>query len=70
MKFELLSQEADEKTTKTAEVNYSHQNGTSWAVEFGSEQQLCPIIVKDLDHPGHMLIEVCLSYSSIILAHF
>lgn len=45
--------------TKPAEVNYNHQDGTSWAVELGSEQHVCPIIVKDLDHPGHMLIEVC-----------
>ncbi|KAL8501347.1 hypothetical protein ACS0TY_020768 [Phlomoides rotata] len=52
---------ADKKITKPAEVNSSHKNGTSWAVELGSEQQLCPIIVKDLDHPGHMLIEVCMS---------
>ncbi|KAL8550821.1 hypothetical protein ACS0TY_000046 [Phlomoides rotata] len=48
---------AGKKITKPAEVNSSHKNGTSWAVELGSEQQLCPIIVKDLDHPGHMLIE-------------
>ncbi|KAL8490875.1 hypothetical protein ACS0TY_022760 [Phlomoides rotata] len=53
-----LKEEADKKTTKPAEVNSSHKNGTSWAVELGSEQQLCPIIVKDLDHPGHMLIEM------------
>ncbi|KAG8376941.1 hypothetical protein BUALT_Bualt09G0116400 [Buddleja alternifolia] len=54
----ILKEEADEKITKTAEVKYSHQNGTSWAVELGNEQQLCPIVVKDLDHPGHMLIEM------------
>ncbi|KAL8526875.1 hypothetical protein ACS0TY_015932 [Phlomoides rotata] len=53
-----LKEEADKKTTKPAEVNSSHKNGTSWAVELGSEQQMCPIIVKDLDHPGHMLIEM------------
>lgn len=44
---------------KTAQVKSDPQNGTSWAVELGSnQQQLCPIFVKDLDHPGHMLIEV------------
>ncbi|KAL3839488.1 hypothetical protein ACJIZ3_024079 [Penstemon smallii] len=53
-----LKEEADEKITKTAEVNCSPQNGKSWAVELGGEQQLCPIVVKDLDHPGHMLIEM------------
>ncbi|KAI3473192.1 hypothetical protein Pfo_030484 [Paulownia fortunei] len=58
LRHQVFEEEADEKTRRTAEVNYSHQNGTSWAVELGSEQQLCPIIVKDLDHPGHMLIEM------------
>lgn len=59
LKSQFLFQEVDENTTKPAEVNYNHQDGTSWAVELGSEQHVCPIIVKDLDHPGHMLIEVC-----------
>ncbi|KAK4419033.1 Transcription factor [Sesamum alatum] len=54
----VLEEEADEKATGTAEVNYGHQNGKSWAVELGSEQQFCPIVVKDLEHPGHMLIEM------------
>ncbi|EYU41759.1 hypothetical protein MIMGU_mgv1a009911mg [Erythranthe guttata] len=68
-----LSQESDEKTIKTAEISNKHENGTSWAVELGSKQQLCPIVVKDLDHPGHMLIEVFIKYRSkkiiVILAN-
>lgn len=58
LRHPILKEEVDENTTKPAEVNYNHQDGTSWAVELGSEQHFCPIIVKDLDHPGHMLIEV------------
>lgn len=58
LRHPILREEVDENTTKPAEVNYNHQDGTSWAVELGSEQHVCPIIVKDLDHPGHMLIEV------------
>lgn len=53
-----LKEESDRKRKRSAEVNYDNQNGTSWAVEVGSEQNLCPIVVKDLDHPGHMLIEM------------
>lgn len=34
-------------------------NGTSRAFELGSELQTSPIVVEDLEHPGHMLIEVC-----------
>lgn len=45
--------------TKRAEDKHSHQDGTSWAVEIGSEKNFCPIVVKDLDQPRHMLIEVC-----------
>ncbi|XP_062095484.1 transcription factor LHW-like [Humulus lupulus] len=34
------------------------QNGTSWGFELGNELQACPIVVKDLDKQGQMLIEV------------
>ncbi|KAF9623967.1 hypothetical protein IFM89_006694, partial [Coptis chinensis] len=33
------------------------ENGASWAVEMGSQLEVCPIVVKDLEQPGHMLIE-------------
>jgi hypothetical protein len=36
----------------------SFQNGTSLAFEFGSETDVCPIVVEDLEYPGHMLIEM------------
>ncbi|KAF9623297.1 hypothetical protein IFM89_000786 [Coptis chinensis] len=31
-----------------------------WAVKMGSQLEVCPIVVKDLEQPGHMLIEVCI----------
>ncbi|KAL0451114.1 UNVERIFIED_CONTAM: Transcription factor LHW [Sesamum latifolium] len=58
LRHQVLKEEANEKTTRTAEVNNGHQHGKSWAVELGTEQQFCPIVVKDLEHSGHMLIEM------------
>ncbi|KAF9616000.1 hypothetical protein IFM89_027939 [Coptis chinensis] len=34
------------------------ENGASWAIEMGSQLEVCPIVVKDLEQPGHMLIEI------------
>ncbi|KAF5940892.1 hypothetical protein HYC85_022059 [Camellia sinensis] len=34
------------------------KNGKSWAFELGSDLQVCPIVVEDLEYPGHMLIEM------------
>jgi len=47
-----------EKSVKSSESKGGHQNGTSWAFELGSELQVCPIVVEDLECPGHMLIEM------------
>ncbi|KAH6762062.1 hypothetical protein C2S52_019495 [Perilla frutescens var. hirtella] len=67
LRHPILKEEVGENMTKPVEVNYSHQDGTSWAIEFGSEQHLCPIVVKDLDHPGHMLIEmVCTDHDRFL----
>lgn len=44
------------------ETKNGGQNGTSMAFEFGSELRLCPILVEDLEYPGHMLIEVFIFY--------
>ncbi|CAI9783282.1 unnamed protein product [Fraxinus pennsylvanica] len=57
LRQQALKEETGENIPKKPEINSDHQNGTSWAVELGSEQ-LCPIVVKDLEHPGHMLIEM------------
>nr|XP_043610078.1 transcription factor EMB1444-like isoform X2 [Erigeron canadensis] len=34
------------------------QNGASWAIELGGDLKLCPILVEDLQYPGHMIIEM------------
>ncbi|GER54384.1 basic helix-loop-helix (bHLH) DNA-bindingsuperfamily protein [Striga asiatica] len=48
-------QEVDEdKTRKPADI----EKGKSWAVELGSEKQSCPIVVKDLNQPGQMMIQM------------
>ena len=51
-------QVASPKNMKSRETNGGQQSGTSWAFELGSEQQICPIVIEDLERPGHMLIEV------------
>ncbi|KAL3639505.1 hypothetical protein CASFOL_017412 [Castilleja foliolosa] len=58
---------AAEKTRRPEKVNCSSQKGTSWVVKLESEQQMCPIVVKDLDHPNHLLIEVvCTDYDHFL----
>jgi hypothetical protein len=51
-------QVANHKNCGSYETKNGGQNGTSMAFEFGSEHQICPILVEDLECPGHMLIEV------------
>ncbi|KAF8397416.1 hypothetical protein HHK36_016332 [Tetracentron sinense] len=48
---------AGEKKRKRSE-NKGQQNGASWAFDLDSELRVCPIVIEDLDHPGHMLIEM------------
>lgn len=56
---QVIHQEAAQgKNRKSANRNESQQNGASWAYDLGSDQQLCPIIVEDLEFPGTMLIEM------------
>ncbi|GFY82632.1 hypothetical protein Acr_02g0008720 [Actinidia rufa] len=43
---------------KSVKSSGTNQNGTSWAFELGSDFQVCPIVVEDLEYPGHMLIEM------------
>lgn len=47
------------RCNNTSETKSGSSNGTSRAFELGSELQISPIVVEDLEHPGHMLIEVC-----------
>lgn len=48
---------SDLKNNKILEEKRS-QNGASWAVELGSDLKVCPILVEDLQYPGHMIIEM------------
>ncbi|KAJ9544242.1 hypothetical protein OSB04_023949 [Centaurea solstitialis] len=43
---------------RTGEEKGSGENGASWAFELGGDLKTCPIIVEDLQYPGHMIIEV------------
>lgn len=51
-------QVADQENRGSSETKNGCQNGTSWAFEFGDGLQSCPIVVEDLEYPGHLLIEV------------
>ncbi|CAH1429161.1 unnamed protein product [Lactuca virosa] len=43
------------------------KNGASWAFELGGDLKVCPIIVEDLQYPGHMIIEMICNESSRFL---
>ncbi|RVW33750.1 Transcription factor LHW [Vitis vinifera] len=58
---------ASQKSWRASENKCSHQNGTSWAFELGSELKVCPIVVKDLECPGHMLIEMLCNEHGLFL---
>ncbi|XVF76672.1 hypothetical protein PTKIN_Ptkin13bG0285600 [Pterospermum kingtungense] len=55
------------KNVRSSEINDGYQNGTSWAFEIGDELKLCPIVVEDLPHPGHLLIEMLCNEHSLFL---
>lgn len=46
------------KNVKSSDAKCNRQSGRSWAFELGSDVQVCPIVVDDLEDPGQMLIEV------------
>ncbi|KAF7144170.1 hypothetical protein RHSIM_Rhsim05G0196000 [Rhododendron simsii] len=46
------------KNVKSSDTKCNSQSGTSWAFELGSDVQVCPIVVEDLENPGQMLIEM------------
>ncbi|KAF5471629.1 hypothetical protein F2P56_008407 [Juglans regia] len=58
---------ADRKSWGSSEMKNSSQNGTSWAFEFGDGLQSCPIVVEDLEYPGHMLIEMLCNERGLFL---
>uniref|UniRef100_A0A2P2NL59 Uncharacterized protein MANES_09G095700 n=1 Tax=Rhizophora mucronata TaxID=61149 RepID=A0A2P2NL59_RHIMU len=54
-----VDQEVDAwKSWRSADLKDNGESGASWNSEFGTELQICPIVVEDLAYPGHMLIEV------------
>ncbi|KAK2972316.1 hypothetical protein RJ640_014374 [Escallonia rubra] len=53
-----VPREAGCNNLKQPETDDAHRSGKSWVCELGSEQQICPIVVEDLEYPGHMLIEM------------
>lgn len=58
LRYQAQKEVASDKSFQSPEVKSSNQQGTCWALELGSADQICPIIVKDLEYPGHMLIEM------------
>nr|WKE35245.1 basic helix-loop-helix family protein [Rosa persica] len=46
------------RCNNTNETPSGSSNGTSRAFELGNKLQISPIVVEDLEHPGHMLIEM------------
>ncbi|XP_072968112.1 transcription factor EMB1444 isoform X2 [Typha angustifolia] len=52
------------KVTKSnSSKSHSHRKGGSWAYQMESQPRICPLIVEDLDEPGHVLIEMlCKEY--------
>ncbi|WMV44308.1 hypothetical protein MTR67_037693 [Solanum verrucosum] len=62
LKFQSQIEVDPDKSLQSPQVKSSNQQGTSWALELGSADQICPIIVKDLEYPGHMLIEASGSF--------
>ncbi|KAL3536438.1 hypothetical protein ACH5RR_004899 [Cinchona calisaya] len=63
----VVKKESNQKDIKSPKVDSNTRNGTSWALEFENEQQTCPIMVKDLEYPGHMLIEMlCNDYGCFL----
>ncbi|KAF6154815.1 hypothetical protein GIB67_032427 [Kingdonia uniflora] len=46
---------------------YSHEHGSSWALEVGSQTKSCPIVVENFNRNGQMLIEmVCEEYCNFL----
>ncbi|XP_022767590.1 transcription factor LHW-like [Durio zibethinus] len=55
------------KNMRSSETKDRYQIGTSWAFEIGDELTICPIVVEDLAHPGHLLIEMLCNEHGLFL---
>ncbi|KAF7825626.1 transcription factor EMB1444-like [Senna tora] len=51
---------------KKQKIDGNH-TGRSCAIDFGSELQVCPIVIEDLECSGHMLIEMICSENGLFL---
>lgn len=60
----MLFQDSDSENHTALDNEDFRQNGASWtwAFEIGSDPQVCPIVVEDLEYQGHMLIKVLIYY--------
>ncbi|XP_068317293.1 transcription factor EMB1444-like [Pyrus communis] len=57
-KLKCYTQQEAPRSNTMSEATSGCENGTSRAFEVGSEHQICPIVVEDLEHSGHILIEM------------
>ncbi|KAM1159559.1 hypothetical protein EV1_032395 [Malus domestica] len=57
-KLKCYTQQEAPRSNNMSEATSGCENGTSRAFEVGSEHQICPIVVEDLEHSGHILIEM------------
>ncbi|KAF5201604.1 Transcription factor lhw [Thalictrum thalictroides] len=62
-----ISPEAFDTRNWNSSENQSLQNGASWAYDLDSQVGVCPIVVKDLEQPGHMLIEMLCEENGLFL---
>ncbi|KAI4324455.1 hypothetical protein MLD38_029944 [Melastoma candidum] len=52
---------------RDSEISEERQSGSTRAVEIAGEQQVCPIVVEDLEYPGLMLIEMLCNEHGLFL---
>ncbi|PIA54616.1 hypothetical protein AQUCO_00900881v1 [Aquilegia coerulea] len=62
-----ISPKAFDTRNWNSSENQSQQNGASWAFDLDSQVGVCPIVVKDLEQPGHMLIEMLCEENGLFL---
>ncbi|ERN08039.1 transcription factor LHW isoform X1 [Amborella trichopoda] len=67
-KLKLCSKVADNKQRPLlVGRSNSDQRGASWALDLGSQTGVCPVVVENLDHPGHMLVEMLCEEDGLFL---
>ncbi|KAH7299568.1 hypothetical protein KP509_24G018600 [Ceratopteris richardii] len=51
----------------TGEIKEDSDSGATWALDLGSGEKRCPIVVKDLNQPRQMLVEMVCEESGLFL---